>query len=367
VNATTSARIHRLAAVTQRLRTHGDALREQVCRDTPHMLPDVMAEGLDVSLADWDEAGLASLWSEEQTYMEGAVLPRLVAVVLGGVLPPSHLQAVCYPYLLGADVIVQHPSADPLFPQLLADALGDAVTVVGRLGLGGVLGRVDAVVAVGDDDSVHSVAGEVAVGTPFLGFGHQTAIAIVHGPTVNPPLAADLFRDITLFDQLGCLSPREILVVGGMGEATSLAREIAAQMEALPQRGPLGVAIEGAVRSAREMALTHGHTTYGPDDLSWGIQVVDGGQWRGTPGGRHIIVRTVDSALSIPEVLAPVRGWLSSVAVGDGLLDAVAREGLVHLGASRIVRPGRLQCPPPTWPHDGRRPLASLCRWFGQN
>lgn len=357
-------RINRLARAVDRFRRDGSSLRERLCAETPHMAGETMAAGLDMALEPWDETGIAALWSEEQPYLAGGHGPALAAVVLGGVLPPSHIQAIAYPWLLGAEVIVKHPSADPLFPRLFAEALGEGITVVGRLGLGGVLSRADAVVAVGDDDSVRAIGGEVAVGTPFVGYGNRTAVTIVLGPVARAePVAQDVLRDVVTFDQLGCLSPREIFVVGGAADARVLGENLARGMADLPMRAPLGPAVEGALRAHREGALVRGDVVHGPDDLQWGVQVQEGGVWTGTPGGRHVIVRLVDRLPDIPDTLAAARGRLSAVAVAGGDLDPVLQGTLIRQGASRIVRAGQLQAAPPTWPHDGHRPLASLCRW----
>ncbi len=362
-------RIHRLAGAIARFRSPDDAMRQRLCAETEHMAPETMATGLDVSLAGWDETGLTALWSEAQPYLQSAVRPALAAVVLGGVLPPSHIQAIGYPFLLGAEVIVKHPSSDPLFPTLFAEALGEGVTVVGRLGLGGVLSRADAVVAVGDDESVRAIGSELAVATPFHAFGHRTAVTVVTGGPVARarPTADDIARDIAVFDQLGCLSPREVLVIGELADAGILAQNLADVLATLPPRASLGVAVEGALRALREQALVLGQTVHGPEDLQWGVTVASGGAWSGTPGGRHVVVRVIDHLTSLPDVLAPLRGHLSAIAVAGGDLDPVTCSALVRMGASRIVRVGQLQSPPPTWPHDGRRPLAGLCRWYGRD
>lgn len=327
-----------------------------------------MAEGLTISLGPWDETGLMALWSAEQPYLDGGLAPRLAAVVLGGVLPPSHVQAIAYPWLLGADIIVKRPSRDPWFVDHLAAALGPGITLVDRMGLGGALGRVDAVVAVGSDASVREVLSNVPVSTPALSFGHQTAIAVVPGPAArSEPVAASVVRDLATFDQLGCLSPREVFVVGNLTDARHLAGNVAMGLARAPRRLALDVACEGALRGARESALLRGHEVLGPDDLQWGLTVVEGGEWCGTPGGRHAIVRVVPTFEALIDALSPIRGHLSAVSVAGTDLAPGTREALVRLGASRVVRSGQLQAAPPTWPHDGRRPLASLCRWFGRD
>ena len=229
------------------------------------------------------------------------------------------------------------------------------------------LSQADAVVAVDDDDSILAIQREVAVATPFLGFGHRTAIDLVCGSILarSPSVAAEVAKDISLFDQLGCLSPREVLVIGTPEDAAILAQGIAEHMEDLLPRRILNISIEAAIRGTREVARAMGRVVLGPEDLQWGITVEEEGQWTGTPGGRQVIVRSLSKLGHIPDALAPIQGHLSAVGVAGGDLDPATQRSLIRLGASRIVPVGTLQAAPPTWPHDGRRPLASLCRWCG--
>ena len=363
---TQRARVHRLAGAIRRLADPGDKLHQKLCEETPHMSPETMSKGLVMSLGPWDETGISALVAEEQNYCAGGVPPQLCLVVLGGVLPPSHVQAIAYPYLLGAELIVKHPSRDPLFAAVFAEALEDELLIVERLGFGGIWNRADAAVAVGDDESIHAISQRIAAATPMLRFGHRSAINLVLGGAVarNRATAHDIALSVGTFDQLGCLSPREVLVVGSDDDAAALASSIDAELSAYPVRKSLGLEVESSLRAFREAALLEDHPIYGPDNLQWGVQVRVGGQYEGTPGGRHVVVRAIESLSALPEVLSPIAGRLSAVGLSGGPLDPATSRLLVRLGASRIVEPCLLQAPPPTWPHDGCRPLASLCRWY---
>ncbi len=366
---TQHARVHRLAQAISRLSDPGDKLHQRLCAETPHMAPETMSSGLVASLTPWDETGLSALVAEEQSYCSGGIPPQLCLVVLGGVLPPSHIQAIAYPYLLGAEIIVKHPSRDPLFPAIFSEALDDELLVVERLGFGGVWSRADAAVAVGDDESIHAISQRIAAATPMLRFGHRTAVCLVLGGGVarTQSTAQSIATSIGIFDQLGCLSPREVLVVGSEDDASALAEAVSQELAQYPLRRSLGLEVESSIRAFRESGLIGSYAIWGPDDLQWGVQVRVGGQHEGTPGGRQIIIRAIEHLSALPEVIAPVAGRLSAVGVSGGPLDPATTRMLVRAGASRIVEPGQLQAPPPTWPHDGCRPLASLCRWFSHD
>jgi hypothetical protein len=329
------------------------------------MAADTMARGLDVSLQDWDASGLFALWELESPHLIDAVMPRVVGVVLGGVLPPSHLQALAYPLLLGARIIVKPPQADPLFTDLFRACYDDDITVVDRAGWQDRLAEMDAVIAVGDDDSVRELSSHIPLSTPFVAYGHRTAISLVDGDAVDADISEGIASDVGVFDQLGCLSPQEVFVMGGRDEADTLASMLADQLALLPPRHVLGPSIEGSIRSFREMAVMRGDVVHGPPDLSWGVVRSNGGLWTGTPGGRHVVVRHVPDRQVALAALGSLHGRLSAASYAGDSVDGPLRDGLIRHGASRIVPVGRLQCAPPTWPHDGQRPLAALCRWVG--
>ena len=156
-------------------------------------------------------------------------------------------------------------------------------------------------------------------------------------------------------------------MVGSEDDAAILAEGIHSELATYPLRSSLGLEVESTLRAFREAGVAGESPIFGPDDLQWGVQVRVGGSYEGTPGGRHVIVRAIDSLTSLPEVLAPIAGRISAVGVAGGPLDPATSMMLVRRGASRIVEMSQLQAPPPTWPHDGCRPLASLCRWFSRD
>ena len=353
------SRLQRLAYAISEFADPTTQEHQTFCRHSLHMTSAVMSEGLQVSLGPWNAAGLIALKDAEEAYTRGGIRPHSVMVVLGGVLPPSHIQAISYPYLLGARVYVKPPSADRTFAERFVRILDDDVSVVDGLDDEHVSAS-DALVVVGSDESVRAVESRFPVGTPTLGFGHKTSAAIV---TPDADVAA-LARDATLFDQQGCMSPREILVIGTPDDAVRLAEGLAVHFSQRVVRFRLSVAVEAALRTQREEALMRGRTVLGPDDLGWTIIVEEGGKWRGTPGGCSVVVRAMPDPNSAVLALTFPAAQITAVAVSGVTLSKDLRLLLARSGVSRLVHPGELQMVPPTWPHDGRRPLASLCRWM---
>jgi hypothetical protein len=257
------------------------------------------------------------------------------------------------------------PSRDPGCPTLLCNALGDGIEIISRSDVPSALADADAVVVVGDDDSVRTIASQLPVSTPVLMFGDRTSIGLVVGPEAanNPDTARRFTIDISCFDQLGCLSPREILIVGTASDGDSFAEHLESAMRVLPNRHSLPIDIEGAIRGWVDDARMDG-SVRAPGNLQWGIATRRGGHYVGSPGGRHVIVRTVPSLADVRAALAPIAGKLSAVSHAGAALDASTTRALVRFGASRIVEAGRIQATPPSWPHDGVRPLDHLCRFW---
>ena len=117
-----SERLHRLIDVLESIRSPNGPLHEQLCTQTTQMSETTMSHGLQVALRHWDRPGLERLCAEETPHLTGAIVPRVAGVVLGGVLPPSHIQAIAYPFLLGASVVVKAPASDALFPKLFVES-----------------------------------------------------------------------------------------------------------------------------------------------------------------------------------------------------------------------------------------------------
>lgn len=355
-----SVRCDELSAAVRRLLDRADPLHERLVRQSPYFHADTLEAGLSLSLGGWTSGERLYRHVRAQVHAS-AVPPQRAVVVLGGVLPPSHVQAIAYPFCLGADVLIKPPSADPLFPALFAEALGRHVQLIGGADVPAAVRAADAVVVVGSDEAVRGVSALTPVGTPWLGFGARTAVSIVGGQ-LGADDARRLAIDVTTFDQRGCLSPTEVLVV--VGESSRVASSLADAMRALPPRRRTGID-EDALTRARELAWLRGDTVFGPESGGpergeWAVIAAHGGQFTGTAGGRHVIVRAVDE---VSAALAPLRGRLSAVSTNV----AVDVPALARLGAARVVPLGSLQAAPPEWPHDGRLPFTALCRYVGRD
>jgi len=120
------ARAHEAASWLSALVRVGSTENTQALATNTHFDAATWQAGLARTVAPWaDAAALVDAMSSD-LHGEGAlcaVRPSSALVVLGGVLPPSHLQAVLRPWLLGAEVLVKAPSQDLGLPAYLAASL----------------------------------------------------------------------------------------------------------------------------------------------------------------------------------------------------------------------------------------------------
>src|SRR5208282_5481459 len=118
------------------------------------------------------------------------------------------------------------------------------------------------VVAYGDDASIAALSAAAARrARPLAGFGSRLSGALVlpgASPSAAETAADGLARDVTLFEQRGCLSPHHVFVVGDAGEARGFAARLARALERLARRLPtparLPLAAAAAIRGLRERA-----------------------------------------------------------------------------------------------------------------
>lgn len=335
----------------------GDALRELVRRELGG------PEGLDpASGAHW--AGFAT-----------------TAAVLGGAIPLPTVVSIVAPLAIGSPVLVKPAAHDPVTAPLLARALAERMPALGACvevvdfrrddeeALAALCGA-DCVVATGSDAAVAALAARVAEPRRFVGHGHRYSVALLGALDDGHALlraARGLALDVALWDQLGCLSPVVVYVLGERGVAERVADALASALAALEHRMPRGaVAPAAAAAIARERARAEMRAAAGAPvtvragtGTSWTVVCEPGPAQRPAPRHRFVRVQWVDAG-----VLDALRGEpLAAVALEAAPPTRRTLAGaLAAAGASRVCAPGRLQTPPLAWPRDGLGVLTSLAR-----
>ncbi len=271
--------------------------------------------------------------------------PALVVQILASNVPALAVPAIALACLAGVATVVKSGRADPLSAPAFHRALAAvdpalAATVVPADWRGGdrrvedaVLARADLVVASGHDATLAALAARTHA--PLVAYGTRTSLAAV-GRDAPPAAAAHLALDAALYDQRGCLSPREVWVEG---DADGFAARLTAALRGLAADLPPGPA--GLTERAAERIAA--------DEAEWrGARVV-------AAGGRALVVHAIDSLAALASRLAP--GTVECVGVAGARLDAAT---LRRAGVARLCPLGRMQRPRLSWPRGQRPPLRTL-------
>jgi len=380
-------RVAVLGALLEQLRDAKSALRGRLVRELPEatgFAPATLAAGLEAGFARWTAAAFAELVERELHGTPGRTASGfpLTAVVLGGAIPmPSALQLIA-PLALASPVLARPGSHDLVTATALKDALGqldpalaECIEVVAfphadRAAIDA-LAAADCVVATGGDDAVAAIAAGVRPWQRFVGYGHRFSIsALGRGAALGEACDA-IARDVSLWDQLGCLSPIALYAVGWRWEERApLLDALGDALGGLAKRWPAGrVSAEARARRAGELATCElrGAATRDVElrrgDGAWALVAERDSTFRGSPLYRTLRVHFVADLDALCGSLAPVARHLASAGVAgfSNAQDELCFR-LAELGASRVCPAGAMQAPPISWCHDGQGVLLPLAR-----
>lgn len=358
--------------------------------------PEMLAEALPSMIAPLAGDAIGSLLDRElgdrrmlESFVGGrrAFAPRRLLLILAGNLPGLAAIPSALALAIGSGVLVKCAAGDPVFPQLWAESLGElAPQVAGAIRVarwqGGdrtvedrLLREADLVVAWGSDEAIASLRAR----TPgrFLGHGHRLSFAlvareIVENDTSRAEAAAGLARDVSVWDQRGCLSPHTCFVEADRTLAKRFAEDTAAALERLAIRlppGPTTLTQSAAVRTWREALCWEepGSTVLGPAGaLTWSVAYVPAGDLRPVPPARCIRIADLPDLSGLPHRVVRWRTHLEACGLGasadrfPSLLEAVGEAGAVW-----VCPLGRMQNPPLEWCAGGRPRVADWVRWAG--
>ena len=336
---------------------------------------ELLDESLDALLLPFTRAALDLAASRAKETRE------VMGFVMAGNVAGAGLHEVVLALTAGAAALIKTASREPVFFREFADTLLDEDPEVGnrlsvltwpreRADLTLALrGACDLIVAYGDDATI------AALGTRgTFGFGSRLSGAIVaHSAAANADeIASLLARDITLFEQLGCLSPHHIFVQGDAATALHFAERVAVAMRECAERLPPPPSLEledaAALRSARETARWRSIAgepacvIEGPG-LSWVVIFDRDAVLTPSPGLRCVRVSAIADMYDLRARLNPARGRLEAFALAaNGADESILRELLLEMGVSYVARPGAMQSPPLSWRHGGGAFLDRVAR-----
>jgi hypothetical protein len=328
----------------------------------------LIAESLDALLEPFGASALNASAGQQPK------LDQMVGFVMAGNIPGTGLHEVVLALITGASLMIKSSSAEPNFfaefTAALADADGaftDRIAVFNfsreRADLMSELERTcDFTTVYGGDATIAAW-----VGSHTIGFGSRVSGALVareatSGTGANEAASA-IARDVTLFEQRGCLSPHHVFVEGGDGTAShDFAARIADALDALSSRltpARLNAGAAAAIRRTRETARWRKLGGAKIDlwegaHLAWTVIHDPRAQFQLSPQYRTIQVSQFADLADLSARLAPVAGRIEAFAIADPA--ARLEPTLVHLrsiGASWLCAPGMMQSPPLQWRHGG--------------
>jgi hypothetical protein len=320
--------------------------------------------------------------AEAAALRKGASATRSVVGVLGivaaGNIPGIALLKTALALTAGATCVVKTATGEPLLTVLFAHALAEvdpslasALAVSwweGGSGSGeeALVRGVDSLVAYGSDPSIAALAARRR--GPFVGFGHKLSVALVRLDRPNDvrSLAAAAAVDVALYDQLGCLSPQTLYVVGAeASRRRELVDRLAEALDEAEMRWPRGELREAEAIAVRRLRDEYEWRELGGADVSvrtgagWTIVEDQAPGFRPSPLHRTIFVRPLRE---IADLRLALGEWLPRVeCVGMGPWpDPEADQALGALGIARVAALGRMQDPGLDWRQGGMDPMAGI-------
>ncbi|MBM3891894.1 MAG: hypothetical protein FJ388_22500, partial [Verrucomicrobia bacterium] len=249
--------------------------------------------------------------------------------ILSGNLPNPGIVSIIVGLLAGARNVVKPATGDPM-PALFIESLAAVdAKLAGRVTLTrdrGAYRSANVVVAYGDDDTIETLrlnVGGASAPRPsaktkrdrgaeapptFFGYGHRVSIGIVdfrQSAIRNPQSAvAPAARDVSLWDQQGCMSPQCIYVRGDGG---AFAEALAREMERFDCRWPraqLKFEDAAAIARARSEWAFRGRVWASQGSTHWTVVLDEGTPWAPSPLNRFVFVRPIgllQSAICNPQ------------------------------------------------------------------
>ncbi len=302
--------------------------------------------------------------------------PKVMAQVLAGNVAGLALPATLEALLARSTVLLKSASGDPIIPRLFKESLAHAAPALGKAVAvrawqggdekveGAVFEQVDYVVASGGREMERSLSRRLKM--PHRIHGPRITIGVVGMAWHQAPGAwwENMAREIVLWDQLGCLSPRILFVAGDPKRfAWRLADALVYWQNRWPAR-PLASAEASAVhgfRSLYQMADGNEAGCIDPEDTSWTVV------WDSDPtldsGPPHRVVRVTRriGIRAMKPLLTEHHGEIQGMGTDHLASHELNWRRLAEWGGIPWVASlTAIQDPPAGWRADGRSGLVDL-------
>lgn len=314
---------------------------------------------------------------------DAAVRREVLGFIMAGNACGAGLHEVAIALICGAGVIIKTATQEPHFFAQLARSIGKSDARLGSMIQVFNWGRTDRaltaalasgasrLVTYGEDATLSAIGGERNVG-----FGSRLSGAIVTRAIRSAEqirtTAAALARDVTFFEQLGCLSPHHVFVEDESGAvargfAHALADAIATLALSVPAPESMPLEDAAALRRARETARWRAVAGEEVEliegsGVEWGVIFDRDAAFSPSPGFRIVYVSPFRDRKDLSARLAPAAGRLEAFSLAGGAGDDALIGDLSATGVSYIAAPGAIQSPPLRWRHGGGAFLDSMIR-----
>jgi hypothetical protein len=335
-----AADVRRLLVASRALHASRSTLAPRIAADTGLTLAGVEL-GFESLERDASAADLSAL-------LDAAGDARHVHVVLSANVFVAPLRAIALARAAGAVVTVRPSPRDPTLARALLELARDPdVTLLEERDVAQIPAtRID---VYGRDGTIAAVRARARGGVGVRGHGPGLGVAVV-GAAPLATAAGSVAVDVAAFDQRGCLSPRVVLVVGGLPRAEAFAEELHAALRTLGARVPRGTLLATEDREAsrwRDAVTFAGRLLAGVDHAVAVLPSVLPAAI--PPPGRHVLVVPVSPAGGVAAAMAPFARHVVAVGSDDPDVPAPSHARRSPLGA--------MQRPPLDGPVDRRRAL----------
>lgn len=293
--------------------------------------------------------------------------PQGILHIISGNTAHAGLQSLLRGLLLGSSNLVKLPSAGlpevQSFVERLPEELQKLVTVKTELP-DAWLRTAKAWVVFGSDETIAYFRKQAAPQVIFEAHPHRISLGLVFDDPGfhSAPLAA---RDVSQFNQKGCLSAQNIYVAG---DARLYAMRLAEEMARYEQNDPRSLI---STAEAAEIADVRANYRFraasdirvqlweSPGSTAWTVIYEEESWFAASCLNRVVFVKPLPDRPS--ETIGPALSWLAAVGIWPATPENAEKAAL--LGPSRICPLGQMQLPAVTWHQEGRQILAPMVRW----